>query len=214
MKILTCDDHDLFREGLRGVVSQLEGAPELLEAGDAEEALRVVEAHEDVGLVLLDLGLPGASGLSLLRTLRKRFPFVAVMVVSASEEPADIRAALDAGATGFVPKTSKRTVLLRAIELVLAGGVYVPPAMLRAGEGREDACARRERVELLTPRQRDVLRLMQRGLTNKEIGDVLGISAATVKVHVAAILETLDVSNRTEAAMAMAELGLLDAEDF
>jgi DNA-binding NarL/FixJ family response regulator len=213
MKILTCDDHELFREGLRGVVADLEGAPELLEAGDAEEALRVVQTHEDVGLVLLDLGLPGASGLSLLHTLRKRFPFVAVVVVSASEEPADIRAALDAGATGFVPKTSKKTVLLRAIEFVLAGGVYVPPAMLRATEGREDASARRERVELLTPRQRDVLRLMQKGLTNREIADVLGISAATVKVHVAAILETLDVSNRTEAAMAMAELGLFDAGD-
>jgi DNA-binding NarL/FixJ family response regulator len=210
MKILACDDHDLFREGLRRVVGELGGEAELLEAGDAEEALSLVEAHPDLGLVLLDLSLPGASGLSLLRTLRERFPLVGVVVVSASEDPADIRAALDAGASGFVPKTSKRGVLLSALELVLAGGVYVPPALLRPGAAAPDAPARRERVTALTPRQRDVLRLMQKGLTNREIADVLGISAATVKVHVAAILETLDVSNRTEAAMAMAELGLFD----
>jgi DNA-binding NarL/FixJ family response regulator len=210
MKLLSCDDHDLFRAGLRQVLADLGGEPELLEAADAEQAFAVLREQPDVDLVLLDLGLPGTSGLEALRTLRREHPLVPVVVISASERPADIRASLDAGASGFIPKSARRPVLLSALELVFSGGVYVPPALLAATRNTPGGDERRERAELLTPRQRAVVGLLAKGLTNKEIADVLGIRSGTVKVHVAAILETLDVSNRTEAVAAMIELGLVE----
>lgn len=194
MKILACDDHALFRDGLRLVIEGLGREARLLEAASAAEALRLATAHADLALALLDLGLPDADGLGLLRTLRERHPALRVAVVSAAEDPAVMRAALDAGAAGFIPKSSSRDVLLRALELILAGGVYVPAGALAPG-----ATAVSELP--LSERQREVLELMTRGLTNRDIARVLGISAATVKVHVAAILDGLGVSNRTEAVM-------------
>lgn len=202
MKLLSVDDHDLFREGLRQVLRGLPGDLELLEAAHAEAALTLLEREGDVGLVLLDLGLPDTDGLSLLGTLRERFPLVAVVVVSANEDPATARAAIERGASGFIPKTSDRTLLLQALELVLSGGVYVPPFAMQAPEPSA------RQPDKLTPRQREVAELMTKGLTNKEIASVLGIAAGTVKLHVAAVLAALDVSNRTEAVMAMVELGL------
>jgi DNA-binding NarL/FixJ family response regulator len=210
VKILSCDDHDLFRAGLRQVLEDLEGEPELLEAADADEAFAVLRQQGDVDLVLLDLGLPGTSGLDALRRLRREHPLVPVVVISGSERGADIRASLDAGASGFIPKSARRTVLLSALELVFAGGVYVPPALLAATRGAPGEDERRERAELLTPRQRGVCALLAKGLTNNEIAGVLGIRAGTVKVHVAAILETLDVSNRTEAVAALVDMGLVE----
>lgn len=211
LKLLSCDDHDLFRAGLRQVLGDLEGEPELLEAGDAEQAFALLHAHPDVDLLLLDLGLPGTSGLDVLRRIRREHPFVSVVVISASESVADIRASLDAGASGFIPKSAKRPVLLSALELVFAGGVYVPPALLTAASDGGSEDERRERATLLTPRQRAVAALLAKGMTNKEVADLLGIRAGTVKVHVAAILETLDVSNRTEAVAVLVELGLVES---
>jgi DNA-binding NarL/FixJ family response regulator len=211
VKILSCDDHDLFRAGLRQVLEDLEGEPELLEAADADEAFAVLREQPDADLVLLDLGLPGTSGMDALRRLRREHPLVPVVVISGSERSADIRASLDAGASGFIPKSARRPVLLSALELVLAGGVYVPPALLAATRGAPGGDERRERAELLTPRQRSVCPLLAKGLTNHEIAEVLGIRSGTVKVHVAAILETLDVSNRTEAVATLVELGLAEA---
>jgi DNA-binding NarL/FixJ family response regulator len=199
LKILSCEDHALFRDGLRGVVAELPDAPELIGAGSAAEAFRVLEADPDVCLVLLDLALPDADGFDVLRAMRERHPLVAVAVVSASESPRDVREALEAGASGFIPKSAERGVLLGALQMVLAGGVYAPPGLLRD----EPATAG------LTPRQVEVARLMAKGLTNAEIADVLGIGAGTVKTHVAAILETLEVSNRTEAVSALIERGVL-----
>ena len=216
MKILTVDDHELFRTGLREVLRGLKPRPALVEAGTAEEALAAAAAHDDLDLVLLDLGLPDVDGFTLLKKLRARHPLVSVVVVSGQESPRQIKAALDGGAAGFVPKSSRKDVILGALELVRAGGTYVPPGVLdlAAIEAEErtaqaKAEARRARTAGLTPRQREVLELMAKGLTNKEIAGVLGIAPLTVKVHVAAVLQALDVSNRTEAVMAMVELGLV-----
>ncbi len=200
LKILVCDDHALFRDGLRLVLEGLGRDVELFDAATAAEALRVAAAHADLALALLDLGLPDADGLGLLRTFRERHPDVSVAVVSASADPQAMRTALELGAAGFIPKTSSREVLSKALELILAGGVYVPPAALGASAASAGAGD-----FSLSERQREVLELMTRGLTNRDIARVLGISAATVKVHVAAILDALGVSNRTEAVMAWFE---------
>jgi DNA-binding NarL/FixJ family response regulator len=203
MRILLCDDHALFREGLELVLSQLDHDVELLGVGDGETALARAAENDDLDLVLLDIQLPGMDGFAALRELRRRHPALPVVVLSASERPEDVRAALDGGASGFIPKSTQGGVLRGALALVLSGGVYVPPLLLGALER-----APRAQAAELSPRQVEVLRLLARGLTNKEIARVLGIAAGTVKTHVVRIYEILEVSNRTEAAMRLRELGL------
>jgi DNA-binding NarL/FixJ family response regulator len=206
MKILLCDDHALFREGLAHVLAGVDDDLSVLEAGDLEEALRLIGEHDDLDLVLLDLGLPGARGLGALRELRERCPTVSVAVVSASDDASLVRGALAAGASGFVPKSSTGPVLRSALRLILSGGVYVPEQALAALPSRRSgAAAHGDPLAELTPRQREVADLVARGLTNKEICSALGIAEGTVKAHVAALLETLGVSNRTEAAAVLRE---------
>ena len=221
MKILVCDDHALFRVGLLHVPAALDPEVRILEAGSGPDVLAAAREHPDLDLVLLDLDLGAARGLDVLGELRRHDPSLPVVIVSADDDPASMRAALDAGAAGFVPKSSRGGVLLGALRLVLAGGVYVPPEMLRAParavEEREPASPRRRRRRAgpLTRRQEEVLELLARGLTNREICGVLGIAEGTVKAHLAAIFEALDVTNRTEAAFALQELrrARADAED-
>jgi DNA-binding NarL/FixJ family response regulator len=210
MKILVCDDHALFREGLQHVLRTLDRRAVVLEAADAAAAMELVASHPDLDLVLLDLHLPGTDGLTLLGGLRRRYPTVPVVIVSASEEADVVRAALGGGASGFIPKSSTGSVLLGALRLVLAGSVYIPPAVLASSPSSEVMRqeSRRERASGLTPRQIEVLELMARGLTNKDIARVLAIAPGTVKGHIAAILEILGVSNRTEAVTVMHELDL------
>jgi DNA-binding NarL/FixJ family response regulator len=201
LKLLICDDHALFREGLRYVLQEMEPGAVFEEAVDAEQALARAGAVRDLDLVLLDLELPGRPGLEALSELRARHPEVPVAIVSAENDPEVVRRALRAGACGFIPKSSTGSVLRQALQLILAGEVYVPPAILEAPAPRRAVDARE-----LTGRQRQVLALVARGLTNQEIAGVLGIAAGTVKNHVAAILERLDISNRTEAAFLLREL--------
>lgn len=202
MRILLCEDHALFREGLELVLGQLDPDVELLGVGDAETALEQM-ADDDLDLVLLDIGLPGMDGFEALARLRSEHPSVPVVVLSASERPEDVRRALEGGAAGFIPKSTRGSVLQGALRLVLAGGIYTPPLMLDAAPP-----APRPTAADLTPRQLEILRLLARGLTNKEICGVLGIAEGTVKSHVVRIYEVLDVTNRTEAAMRLYELGL------
>jgi DNA-binding NarL/FixJ family response regulator len=209
MKILVCDDHAIFRAGLRVVLHDLDA--ELLESASCEEALEIVERDGEVDLVLLDLSLPGMDGFAGLRSLRAAHPQVAVVIVSASEDTQNVRAALAGGASGFIPKSSNNTVLLSALRIVLSGSIYVPPAILpslQSDASAPEPLSRRPSSASLTSRQREVLQLMSRGLTNKEIGGVLGIGPGTVKAHASAIFDALDVSNRTEAVLVMRELGL------
>lgn len=218
MRILICDDHAIFREGLKSVLSDLE--PELLEASSSPEAVALLDADPSVDVVLLDLYMPGGNGWTALRALRSRHPAIPVVIVSASEDTADARRALDAGASGYVPKSAPPSVFRSALQLVLDGSVYVPPMLLRSegpsGYGtsvpRPPAPARRKRRPserpTLTARQEEVLAMMSRGLTNQEIGSALGITEGTVKTHISAILEALDVTNRTEAVLVAREQGL------
>jgi DNA-binding NarL/FixJ family response regulator len=148
------------------------------------------------------------SGLDGLAALVERHPLLPVVVLSASLAPEDMQQALDGGATGFIPKTATGPVMLSALRLVLSGGVYVPPEML-APPPRPDASGEHP----LTPRQIEVLRLLERGDPNKVIARELALSEATVKAHIGAIMRALGVRNRTQAVRAARELGLLTGDD-
>src|SRR6266404_5449305 len=217
MKILVVDDHVLIREALRGVLKELKQDAVVLEAADCRQAMASVQSQTDLGLILLDLNLPDRDGFSVLGELRERYPAISVVVLSAQQDRGSVIRALDLGALGFIPKSGQREVMLRALELVFAGGVYIPPEILVRDEPsprqRDDKppVANRPTVSPadlgLTERQLDVLSLMMQGKSNKAICRVLNLAEPTVKNHVTAILKALEVSNRTEAVIAVGQLG-------
>ena len=218
MKILVVDDHVLIREALRGVLRELKGETVvILESAGASEALRQMEQHADVELVLLDLNLPDRDGLDTLRELGTRWPTVPVVVLSAFHDREKVSQALELGAVGFIPKSARREVMCGAFNLIFAGGIYVPPEILALQAPSAGAAAGDPMPDLrtralalgLTERQVEVLTLMMQGKSNKAICRTLGLAESTVKIHVSAILRTLNVSNRTEAVVAVRALGPL-----
>lgn len=218
MKVLVADDHALFRSGVRQLLEQLDDDVIVVEACDFRQTLRSASEHADINLVLLDLNMPGVGGLDALAVLGERYPTLPVVVLSASEDHGDMRRALEAGALGFIPKSASVPVMLNALRLVMSGGIYVPPELVNGtwptevaapAEGTPSAGAADAAVELdLTRRQLDVLALLVRGETNKEIARELHMAEATVKVHLTAIFRALNVHNRTQAVLAAERFGL------
>jgi len=215
MKVLVIDDHALIRDALRRVLKELRRDAAVLEASSAAEALEIIAKHADIGLILLDLNLPDRDGFSLLAELRASHPTVSVVVLSALQDRANVVRALEAGALGYIPKSAKRKVMLSALELVFAGGIYIPPEIM----GRDLASTslpsqpHRPRPQMspsdlgLSERHIEVLALLMKGNNNKVIGRTLNLAEPTVKNHVTAILRALKVTNRTEAVIAANEMG-------
>jgi DNA-binding NarL/FixJ family response regulator len=213
MKFLVVDDHALIREAMRGVLKELCGDGTVLEAASAGQASDLVRQHPDLALILLDLKLPDRDGIEMLGELREQYPAVSVVMLSAFNDRDNVLRALDNGALGFIPKTDSREVLLGALRLILAGGTYIPPEVLArapaaAAPDKPEVQKRPSPAELgLTERQVEVLALMMQGKSNKLICRALDLAEPTVKNHVSAILKALDVTNRTEAVLAVAALG-------
>jgi len=205
MKLLIVDDHTLFRDGLALLMGLEFPQVELLQAGSLAQAQETLARHPDTRLVLLDLGLPDASGLDGLARLRSASDEVPCVVLSAEESPTVVLAALDAGAAGFIPKTTQSDTMLAALRTILAGGVYLPPCV--TGEAVVPALVR-EPLAGLSDRQMDVLRLLVEGKSNKLICRDLGLSESTVKTHLSAIFRRLGVSSRTQAVVTASRLGL------
>jgi DNA-binding NarL/FixJ family response regulator len=228
MKILVVDDHPMMADALRLALLTLERQAEVVCVGDLAGALAAT-AGDAFDLALLDLGLPDCAGQDGLARLREERPYLPVVVVSGTSDPETIVSALDLGAMGFIPKTSPREVILNAVRLVASGGVFVPVEALKArpSSGRTAASeatttplprvkapatpgtATLTPAELgLTPRQGDVLSLVLKGLPNKLIARKLDIAEGTVKAHVSAVLQALNVNTRTQALIAATRLGL------
>jgi DNA-binding NarL/FixJ family response regulator len=216
MRILVVDDHPLMAEALGLAMRTLDRATEVESAGDLRAALeRATQVSFD--LCLLDLALPGCSGLEALERMRESLPALPVVVVSGSDDPASVLAALDLGAMGYIPKTSPREVLLGAVRLVASGGIYVPVEALKTREAAQLAlpasasgvAGAGTAADLgLTSRQWEVLELLLKGLPNKLIARKLDISENTTKIHVSAVLRALGVATRTQALIAANRLGL------
>lgn len=187
----------------------------LLQAGTLAEALGLMKAHADLRLVLVDLTLPDAQGLDGLALLRDHAVQARHVVLSADDRPQTVLSAIEAGAAGFIPKTCEYRVMVAALELVLQGGIYLPPALATVAPAPSPAEPASLEALGLSPRQGEVLGLLVEGHTNKSISRSLDISPSTVKTHLEAIFRRLEVSSRTQAVVAVARLGLrLPARDF
>ncbi len=202
-RVLIADDHPLYRDALQAVVPRACGTTEVAEAACQDDVARQVVSDADFDLIILDLNLPGATGLSCLRYIREVAPLVPIIVVSGTDDPDTMSEVVIAGAAGYVPKSASSDVLVDAIRVVMAGGTYLPAAAVVAlRRARSLGVATPEPVQgRLTSRQMRVLRLLAQGMSNKRIARGLDISEVTVKAHVSMVLKKLGVSNRTEAAI-------------
>lgn len=207
MKVLIADDHPLVREALQWAVRRAYAQAEVFEAHDLASVQSACRSQAP-DLALLDLNMPGMNGLDGLRQIRQQYPQMKLIVASAQEDPPTIRAVLASGAAGFFPKSAAPQLLVQALHLVHAGGVYVPAGVLADYlDGQPPANAKGSG---LTPRQLVVLRLLLRGGSNKHIARELDLTEGTVKIHIAAILRALRVRSRTEAVVRAHQLGLDD----
>jgi len=203
-RVLIADDHPLYRDALRAIIPQAMPNVQMSEAGCQKEVVDGVTSDSSFDLIVLDLNLPGATGLSCLLHLREVAQLTPIMVVSGNDDPAMMRDVVMAGATGYVPKSAPRQVLIDAIRVIMGGGTYLPTAAvlaLRQAQAAEAPPAKVTAREDLTLRQKRVLELLAEGLSNKHIARELQISEITVKAHVSLILKKLGVANRVQAAM-------------
>jgi len=211
--VIVADDHPLFRTAIKEALQASQGETTFLEANSFETLQVLVDENQDVDLVLLDLHMPGVSGFAGLVYLCKRYPSVPVVIISANEDPLVIQRALDHGAAGFIPKSSDLKTITNAIGDILMGEIWAPEskqANLPGNNVSELALA--ERMAQLTPQQFKVLMMVSQGLLNKQIAYDMGISEATVKAHLTAIMNKLGVSNRTQAVLAASKLDISSAD--
>lgn len=213
MRALVIDDHPLIQEAVSSVLRRLDATADLDVASDCERGFDLAARGAEPDVVLLDLNLPGLSGIAAVKAWRTRFPGTSVIVLSAAADQQTVLAALGAGAAGFIPKSSANDVMISAVRLVLAGGKYVPSEALMRSGATEPAPKSPRRAQTLdslglTERQIDVLRLLANGASNKLICRELGLAERTVKAHVTAVFRALNVSSRTQAALAATRLGV------
>jgi DNA-binding NarL/FixJ family response regulator len=203
-RIIIVDDHPLFRAALRQTLSGGSDDVQVEEAGDLNALTAALEADRDCDLVLLDLNMPGGHGISGLLLLRAQYPEVPVMIISAIEDHKVIRRTFELGAAGYLPKSVGPADIRKAIDTVLNGELSVPEGINLSADDEQSAFVRR--LSTLTPQQIRVLMMLSDGLMNKQIAYELSISEATVKAHVSAILQKLDVDSRTQAVIAASKI--------
>lgn len=201
MKILIVDDHPLFRAGFQTVLQQSSLAADVLSVASLREAVSTLTKDSDIGLVLLDVHLRGDDGFNALRIIGERFPTTACMLISGDEQEGLAARAVASGASGFIPKSFTADEMVAAIEQVLAGEVFLPVT----------AQGRTSNTNALTLRQLEVISMLGRGFSNKEIARHLDVAERTVKAHMSAVFEALNVRNRTQAVLAAQQRGFLPA---
>jgi DNA-binding NarL/FixJ family response regulator len=213
MKILLADDHPLFREGVKQVLDKLDAGTQILDAPDYPELFAQASAHPDLDLALVDLNMPGMPARSGIVEFRQRFPDLPLVVLSASESPRDVEECLNAGALGYIPKSSPSGLILHALNTVLSGSIFIPDLEHRSAQdpGFRGGDKITKPDKSLTTRQMEVLRCLLRGMPNKAIAKSLDLTEGTVKIHLAAIFRVLHVSNRTEAVIAARKAGFDDS---
>lgn len=206
LTIIIADDHPLFRGALRQAVDGMEGHVTIVEAGDFDAARKAAGEHTDADLMLLDLAMPGVSGFSGLMSLRAEFYSLPIVIVSATDDPTTVHRAIELGASGFISKSSGIDDIRNSIRIVLEGDIATPKSYKGAKEQDPDIADLIGRLRTLTPQQNRVLGMLREGLLNKQIAYELGVSEATIKAHVSAILLKLKVDSRTQAVIQLSRI--------
>lgn len=220
MKILIADDHELFLKGLELILSDLDNSIELRIANNYGDIFNLIEAEQDFNLVLTDLAMPGANWLEAIKKIHTKLPETPIIILSAVFDREIVKKTIEIGAAGYITKTSSNAVIINAVKLVLSGGVYIPAELLnntlnnefdilKKVENISDNTDASENAKVLTPRQIDVISLIAKGQSNKQIAYELSLTEGTVKLHVTAILKILKVYNRTGAVREATHLGLI-----
>lgn len=217
MRILVADDHELFLKGLEFILQDLVPQPEILVAKNYTEIFAIIEQDQNFNLLLTDLAMPGAYWLEALKKIHHQLPETPVIILSAVFEDEIVRQTLELGAAGYLSKTTPNSEILKAINLVLSGGAYIPQELLDQERNHNPELMIAEsqtsgNTKLLSPRQQEVIDLIAKGLSNKQIAFELGITEGTVKLYVTAILKLLNVYNRTGAVMKARKMGILNDE--
>ncbi|OKO77660.1 LuxR family transcriptional regulator [Bradyrhizobium sp. NAS96.2] len=209
MKVLIVDDHALIREALHSLLKELKREAVILEASNSRQAMHLLEEHADISLILLDISLPDRDGFSVLREVRERDATIAIIIISSSDDQDTVKRAFKLGALGFIPKTTKREVMLNAMKLVFSGGLYIPSEILEECPRPTNKPATRGSLKNLglTDRQIEVLALLMKGKSNKVIAKTLNMAVPTVKNHITVVLKALSVTTRTEAIIKVGKMG-------
>ena len=207
LAFIIADDHPLFRGAMRQALEGIGDSIEILEAGDLVGARTKAAAHPEADLILLDLTMPGVSGLSGLIAFRAEFSSLPVVVVSATDDPPTMRRALELGASGFISKSASIDQIRQGVRTVLDGGIWTPPGVDLGSEHDPEIASLIARLQTLTPQQGRVLGMLAEGLLNKQIAYELGVSEATIKAHVSAVLQKLNVDSRTQAVILLSKIG-------
>lgn len=224
MKFLVADDHELFLKGLEFILHEHLPEVDLVFAKNYTELFAEIDKNKDFDLILTDLAMPGAAWNDAIAKIHAALPETPIIILSAVFDKEIVHQTIEQGAAGYIPKTSPNAVILSAVNLVLNGGVYIPPELLsdslrnefdvlKQVENFDDTKNADEKINTLTPRQIDVLELIAKGLSNKQIAFELGLTEGTVKLYVTAILKSLNVYNRTGAVVEAARLGLIKKND-
>jgi DNA-binding NarL/FixJ family response regulator len=207
MDILLADDHNLVREGLKPFLERLADDVTVIEAATLDEALDAARLAPSLGLIILDLMMPGMDGLAGLKTIQAEFPDIPTVILSGHVSRADVMAAVDAGAAGYIPKTISGTALISALRLVLDGDTYLPTAVLNDNGPAQAPAESASVFESLSAREREVLGHLVEGQTNKEIARALDLQEITVKVHVRNVYRKIGAANRAQAVKIALESG-------
>ena len=214
LQVLLADDHALFRDGMRYVLQQLSDQVDIICAGNFSETLKQADANPGIDLALIDLNMPGSDGVGSIRIFHQRFPFIPVVVVSGSENRTEMEWAMEYGAMGFISKMSSGKEMVNALRSVLDGDICLPPQLLAqpgidASQPEMDKSSLHTNKHGLTKRQMEALQYLAEGLSNKEIAIRMNLADGTIKVHIAAAYQLLQVSNRMDAVRKAHKLGVI-----
>ena len=211
MKVLIADDHALFRDGLSLNLERIDPQAVVFQAGSFSQALKILDDEKKLDLIIIDLDMPDMQWEEGLAELRKKSNGARYVVISATEDSRSIRKSLEQGISGYIPKRSDTKVLSGALKLILDGGTYFPPSVFETGSSSANSAQNGDKPKnkMLTNRQSEVLGLVAQGLSNKQIAYNMGVSEATVKLHINALLRSLGGTNRTQAVVTAQKMGLI-----
>lgn len=209
MKVLIADDHALFRDGLAMRLEEINPEIVIEQAATFSQAIKILDKETGMNLIIVDLDMPDMKWEDGIEQIRQKAEGIDIVVVSASEDIRNIRKVLSSGIKGYIPKRSEPKVMNNALKLILDGGTYIPPALIENSSEGLNGTGRRASGKMLTNRQSQVLDLIAQGKSNKQIAYEIGVSEATVKLHINALLRSLKVNNRTQAVVTAQKMGLI-----